>query len=243
MIEKEKELIALIEPMETELEARTAAIDEEKEKLKRQELLPERRARLAEIDVVVDDEFILVMDDNRFNQFLNVKISENLAEKQRKFKEEREAEEKRIAEEKEKIEAEKRKLEEEKRIEAAKKAAEKEAQEKAERDAEIAKKKAEKEKADAVEAERLKAEAEKKKIIEEQERKERERLEAEQKAKDEAEAKAKKEKEDQERLEAQKKYQAFLKKHGYSEEAKADFVIQAKDGKITLFKKIGEIQL
>lgn len=50
-----------------------------------------------------------------------------------------------------------------------------------------------------------------------------------------------KEQEKKEELERQEKYQNFLKKNNYTENNKNDFIIQRKDNKITIFKKVDEI--
>jgi hypothetical protein len=91
VIEKEKELVGLIEPVEVNLAEQQEAIDEEREKLKRMELLPERKEKLAAIGIEVDDEFILLMDDLRFSEFYNLENSKYLEEKKRKIEEEQKA--------------------------------------------------------------------------------------------------------------------------------------------------------
>ncbi len=110
VIAQEKELIAIIEPVEKDLEAKEKAIDLEIEKNKRRELLPARKEKLKAIDVEISDDDILSMDDRQFDSFYNEKNAFYLAEKQRKIDEENvriEAEKNRIQEEKEKAEAEK----------------------------------------------------------------------------------------------------------------------------------------
>lgn len=250
VIEKEKELIAIIEPVEIELETKQNEIDKEKEMIKRQAILPERQAKLAEIDVVMQDAFILVMDDNQFQEFLNIKKTEFLEEKERQIKAERD-----------KIEADKIRLAEEKRIEDARKEAEKEATEKAIRDAELAKKQAEidkvnalKEAADKAEKDKQealeKAEKEKQVIIDEQNRKEKARLEAERIKAEEEEDRKKAEKENQEKLEKRKKYQNFLTKNGLTDkslpiivtlESKDEFFINKVGNEFILYKKVASI--
>lgn len=103
VIAKEKELVEMVEPTERELESKQQAIDEEKEKIKRQSLLPERREKLQSINVVVEDDFLLLMDEARFTEFFNQKNTEFLAEKERLMKEEQE-----------KLEAEKRAMQDKK---------------------------------------------------------------------------------------------------------------------------------
>lgn len=110
VIEREKELIAIVDPVETELEQKQQVIDDEKERMKRVELLPHRRERLAEISLVVEDEVLLGMDGVQFESFMNEKRAEFLAAKEREMREESE-----------RIEAEKRKMQEEKDAEEARK--------------------------------------------------------------------------------------------------------------------------
>lgn len=163
VIEKEKELISMIAPVETDLETKEKTIDEEKERVKRKALLPERISQLKKIDVSVPEDFLLGMNDKDFSEYLSTEKEKYLEEKERK-----------LIEEQEKIEAEKRKAEEAKRLEAAKKEAEKKAREEAIREAELAKLRSEEEKQSAIDAERRKAEAakikaeeDKKKAVEE----------------------------------------------------------------------------
>lgn len=232
VIEKEKEFVSMIEPVESELQAKQNAIDGEKEKAKRIELLPERQFKMKAVELVVEDEVLLSMDNDEFDGFYNQKNAEYLAEKERKIKDEQE-----------KIEVEKKKIEEDKRIEQAKKEAEKFAQEKAIRDAKLAKIQAEKDKQEAVEMERNRAEQEKRQLIEEQKRKDQERIDEQNRAKLEVESKLEKEKIEQERVESQKKYQNFLKKNGYTETDKNNFIVQRNGKQVVLFKKIAEINL
>lgn len=211
VIEKEKELVGIIEPAELELEAKQNAIDEEKERNKRVALLPERHQKLADINIAVPDDVLLGMDDNQFQEYLNNKHAEFLAEQARKQQEEQA-----------RIDAENKRIADEKRLEEAKKEAAEKALQQAAKDAELAKLKAEQEKEAAVKAER-------------------ERIEKEQKAKEEAEArKIVQEKAEQESLEKEKKYQEFLKDNGYTEETKQEFYIAKNGGVITLYKKVAD---
>lgn len=218
VIEKEKELVSLIEPTEVELEEKQKFIDGEKEKAKRRELLPDRVAKLKEIDVVVEEEFLLVMDDTQFDTFFNQQHSLFLQAKERKIKEEQEkaeaerlrkekierdkleAEQAKVREAEAKVEAEKRKLEQQKEAEKQEK-----------------KRQAELEQARKDEAARVEREAK-------------------DKAKHEAEEKKRKEAE----LKKQKAYQDFLKKNGYTEAKKKNFYILDEGNKVTLFKKVDE---
>lgn len=161
VIAYEKELIGIIEPIEQDLQAKQDAIDEEKARLERIALLPSRKEKLTEIGLTVDDDFLIAMDVDAFQEFYDSKKFEYIAEREAKIK----ADEEKLA-------ADKNALEEAQRLDAAKKEAEKQAQEKAVRDAEIAKAKAEEDKLAAVKAEQEKAAREKQAIIDEQVQKE-----------------------------------------------------------------------
>lgn len=122
VISYERELIAIIEPTEIELKAKEKAIDNEKEKIKRVELLPERKEKLENIDVSISDNDILEMDNKQFDEFYNEKNAEYLEEKQAKIDEENikiENEKKILKEKKDRI-----KFEEQAKIDADKKAQE-----------------------------------------------------------------------------------------------------------------------
>jgi hypothetical protein len=119
VLELEKELVAIVEPLEVELAEKLAVIDIEKEKIKRLEVLPERREKLVSVGVEVLDEFILLMDDAQFAEFYVNKKDEFLEAQRLKQEAERikaeeiarEAQliaERKIKEERDAIEAEKR---------------------------------------------------------------------------------------------------------------------------------------
>lgn len=201
VIEKEKELVGMVEPTEIELQDKQNQIDLEKEKIKRKELLPERRFKMKAISLAVDDDFLLLMDDPQFNAFYNQKNSDFLAEKERKLREEQE-----------KVEAEKRKIEDEKQAQEREKQRQIELEE-VRKDAE-SKAKAE-----------MKLQAEKAKKL----------------AKEQEEQWVRNEKSIQDKLEKDKKYQAFLKKNKYVNGS--DFIIQHNGNKIVLYKKVDEIEL
>lgn len=117
VIDKEKELIYIIEPTEKDLEYKKSVIEEEKEKAKRIELLPLRQFQLKEYNVVVDDNTLLELDDYGFINFLNIKKQEYLAEEQRKIEIEKEKmrREKELLEQKSKeVEIQKQQIVEEK---------------------------------------------------------------------------------------------------------------------------------
>jgi len=223
VIETEKELIAIIEPAEQLLQSKQEAIDEEKERVKRKALLPARQEQLKEIDLIIADDLLLLMDDTKFIEFFNTKKSLFLAEKERKIQEEadrKQAELKAEIDRKEALlKAESDRIElEKKRLQEQKDADEREKRHQAE--VEKARKEAEAKTKRDIEA-KIRAEAE-----------EKERIEKERIQNEKAEAK---------RLAREKKYQEFLKKHGYTEKTKGDFMIQRKNkNEIVLFKKVDE---
>lgn len=214
VIAKEKELVGIIEPVEIELKKKQASIDEEREKISRIELLPNRKKWLKAIDVEMEDDFILLMDDAQYEAFYNKKNAIFLDKKAQKLKEK----EDKIAREKE--------------IEDAKKQARIDAEKQAKIDADNAKIKAEQDKQRAIQKEKDKAEKEKQRIIQEQKNKE-------QAIKDEEYRK----KEEQEQLEKKKKYVKFLKDNGWTEKNKQEFHTVTENGVVTLYKKLGEFKI
>jgi hypothetical protein len=208
----EKDLLALIEPLEKDLDSKIKAIDEEKAKLERIKLLPSRKEKLTEIGLEFDDQFLLGMDVDAFQEFYNQKKADYLAEKERK-----------ILADQAKLDAENLRIENEKNLAKAKEDAAKEALVQAGRDAELAAIKAENDKNAAVQAE-----------IDRQAREEKVKADAKQ-------AQLDKEKLDQEALEKDKKYQKFLKDNGYTNDT--EFLIQRSPNKVTLYKKIAELDI
>ena len=178
-------------------------------------LLPDRKARLFDIDVMVEDDVILSMDSKEFDSFFNEKKTEYLNAKELKIQE---------AEAKIKREEEVREAEKKARLEA---------EENAKREIELAKERAELDKKEAL----RKAEAEKQAIIDENNRKERVRLEAEEKKKAEEAEKVRLEKEAKTKLEKQKKYQQFLKDNNFNEDE--DYLLNKED-KVVLMRKVAE---
>lgn len=235
VLAREKEVLEMIVPTEKELEAKQEAIDTERERLKRVALLPERRDRLREFTVLGDictDDDLLGMDIDAFEKFYNTSKQRYLAYQEEIIKKEREeeAEKVRIAAEKlaaeqKRIDAERLALEQEKRIEEEKRQAEKVAQEKAIREAELAKIKAEEDKIAAVAAEKARIEAE---------------IEATKQAEIEAARQAEiKLAEEQAALEKQKAYQNFLDLYDYKDDG--TFKIERTGNKVVLYKKLGEL--
>lgn len=240
VIARENEYVEMIEPVEKALAEKQRVVDEERERIKRAELLPERRKQLEKYEIVADDDYLLGLDDAEFEAFANARISEVLEERERIIleKERKLAQEKQEAEEKKQREAE---------LEEARKKATKEAEERAKREKEEAKQKAEQDKKDAL----AKAEKDKKDAIdklkreqkEKEEKAERERIAAKAK-KDQEEWEAKKE---QERAEKNKKYKNWTNKNGVTADNKDDFtIVQSIEGvkiRFTLYKKIDTITI
>jgi len=189
VIKAENELLKIIKPIEDKIKLKIDLIDGEKEKIRMQKYLPDRKARLKEIDIELEDSELLEMDNTEFENFFNEKKTEILAEKERKLQE---AEDK-LVEEKKKIEIDKG-------IAKAKEEARKEAMKQAKINIENAKIQAEKDKKKAVE------EA-KQKILDEQQEKENAKIVEEEKKKQEAEE-----------LRKQEKYQLFLERNDYKDD-------------------------
>lgn len=254
VIEKEKEFIAIIEPLEIDLENKQKEIDDEKEKIKRMELLPERNEKLLKINLKVTDDEILSMDDLAFHTFLNDKTTEFLAEKERLLEEERIKEEERKrkeAEEKAEQErqAELKKQEEErekqrqKEIEEARIKAEKEAQARAEKEKQEAIAKAEQEKQDAINKEKEESLKREKAIRDEHEAEKKARIHREVEARIIQERKEAQDKAEQERIDKDKKWKDFLKKSGWTKEKENDFYILQNGNIRIIYKKVGEITI
>lgn len=83
VIAMEKEFLALVEPTIELLQGKQNDIDNEVARAYAMKALPERKAKLAAIDVVVDDVLLLRMDPNFFLSFLNNKKAKYLEEKER----------------------------------------------------------------------------------------------------------------------------------------------------------------
>lgn len=134
VIELEKELVGIIEPVEEKLLKMEESIDEQKERKKREKHLPSRKAELMEIGVEVTDDELLDMDEKKYSTFFTNKKQEWQEAKLAKERAEIEERERKLKEEQEKVETEKRKMEEARRMAEMKEQAEKEAREKMERE-------------------------------------------------------------------------------------------------------------
>jgi len=250
VISLEKDLIEIIEPVEKHLKQEQDKIEQEKIKQMRLADLPNRQARLAEFGIQIEDDFIMLMDDQRFNEFYFQKKADYMQEQQRIANEKLAAEQAKLKEAQDKIDADRKKIEEDERVANAKRQAEKDAQDKALKDAEIAKLAAEQAKQDAIDAERAKAkaaieqaEADKQAIIAENKRKDDERIAKELADKKAADDKIKAEKDAQDKLEKAKKYRKFLTDNGYNDQTKNEFVMTKTEIQVHLFKKVGSFNL
>jgi type IV secretory pathway VirB10-like protein len=208
IIATEKELLAIIEPVENELDEKINAIDEIERREQRKALLPERLEKCKSIELEVTEELLLSLDEKSFATMFVELQNKYLLEKQAKI----DAENKRIADEK-LAEEQKKKHEED-----IKKAAE-EAGKKAKEETEA------------------KAAKEKQDLIDEQNRKEKQRLLDEAKAKKDEADRIAAEKAEQEKMEKQKKYKKFLADNDYNETTD---LLDRKDNKIILYRKVGE---
>lgn len=196
VIAKEKELVAIIEPVEQEIKQKLDEIEKQKEIEQRKLVLPDRRSQVEQLGFEPDDEQLLQMDSEQFADFIRGKKEERLELDRKAFEEERikkaqeeaerkAAEEAKLAEERRKIEEEKaliaeeqRKIDEAKRINEARKEAEERARKEAEARAQEEKERAEREKKEAEERAR---QEERDRIAAEQAEVERKRKEAEEK--------------------------------------------------------------
>ena len=148
VISHEKELIGIIEPLELSLHAMENAVDEEKERIKRRALLPERREKCEAIGLtLVLDDTLLSMDPERFVSWYNEQKEVYLNAKETAMREAQAKLDKEKLDAENLKNAEQRKRDEEARLEQARKETaerveretkeriEREAQEKTEREA------------------------------------------------------------------------------------------------------------
>lgn len=193
VLDKERELLEIVVPVESALKEQREEIERLQEIEKRKELLPERVEELADLGIEATDEELLEMSTGKYNEFKNQKLSEKL-EKERL---ELEQEKQKIEEEKERIENENARIERE--------AIEKVEREKREAAAEKQRIADEK----RIEAEKVAAVAQAKKEAEENAKAEAERVEHERLAKIAEEAEAKRAEEEKARK--NKKYTDWKK--------------------------------
>lgn len=233
----EKELLGFISPLENELGDKIKAIDEEKEKIKRQELLPERKEKLQAIKDEATDEFILSLDDGQFDEYLNQMTANYLEDERLKVEEDK----RKLAQAKIDAENEKQRLadleqarqDERVKAEADRKKEIADAKEKAI----LAEKQAKLDKEKALADAKAKADKEKQDIIDEQNRKEKARLDAEAEAKHKKQEHIDAEKADEAKQKKNKKYKDFLARNGYSEHTKLLYYIKREGNTFTIYKE------
>lgn len=119
VLAREKELIGIVEPLENILKQEEEKFEKLIEIEKRKQRLPERRQRLEEIGLEVDDADILKMEDVDFDNFVNRKAAEKLAADRQALEDEKAA----VAAEKKKVEDEKAAIARKEEIELAQKEA------------------------------------------------------------------------------------------------------------------------
>jgi hypothetical protein len=167
VIEREKELVGIIEPEEGRLKEIEEKAKEEKAKAERIEILPQRKSKLETIgdDVKVKNDELLKMDDATFTEYYDKRVADkNEAERKKLEEKERKLQQK---EEDMKREEEARKSEEKARHEE-RESAEKERKEESERVER--EKKEEEERKKREEAEQKEEEKRKKKELEKEDR-------------------------------------------------------------------------
>lgn len=220
VLDKEKEYVGIIEPLEVEYKE---LLEKEKERQvieARKELLPNKKRQLSVLKVLMpSDEEILLMDEQQWIYFYDEKFAEHeyaLEQEAKQAQQEKEMKER----------AEQQAKEQAQREEQIKK----EAEERAEREKIEALKKAEEDKIRAVEE--VKREAELKALREKQQVEEKVRKE-----KEEEEAKTKAEQNAKLKMEADKKYQSFLKENNYNQETD---IIQNSGNSVVIYRRVAE---
>lgn len=223
VIAREKELVAIIEPIELNLLAQEEKIDNEKTIIARQLLIPERRAKLIPLNILISDDELCLLDNKQFDEFYNAENAKYLAMKEEQLKKERqELEQKQLELERAaKIEADKIKA-----VEEAKQRAEEEAK----RAAEQAKIEAENKMKKALE------DAENKRLADIQALKD-----AEEKRKRAEEEAKKKADEEKKKAESTAKYKMFLDKNNYVNDGSFHIITEGRTAK--LYKLVDQITL
>jgi hypothetical protein len=237
VIEFEKELLAIIEPVEASLKESINIIEEEEARAKRIDSLPARHGMLKEIELVVEDDVLLGMDDKDFIKFLLEKKSEYLQAKEQAMREAQEEADRLNRESEARIAEKQRQLEEDARVLEAQRLASIEAQKQAKRDAEIAKLKADEDRIKAVAEVEAQAARDRQAIINENNRIENERLAKEQRDRDNIEAQRLADEKAKQVMESKKKYQKFLADNKYNVET--DYILQSVD-RVILARKVAE---
>lgn len=224
VIAKEKELVAIIEPEEIRLEAIEDEVKAQKLKEERVGLLPIRKEQLHAIgdDIEVTDDELLDMDTETFSAYKNERISEKnqqdrlaLEEAQRKVQEE--------------ADRQQREKETREREAIARKEEQEMAEHRIKEEKERAELRVQQEKADA--DRRVKEAEEKAKLDVEREK---QRIAQEKYDKELAD------KAEQEKLDAKKKYQAWLTKNEYDEKT---HYLRNENGTVTLYKIVSTFKI
>ena len=215
----ERELLAITSPEIERIESIEAEAKAIEIKNARIALLPEQREELAKIgdEIKVEDAELLAMDNDAFWNYRNQRVA-NKNEVDRLV-----VEKAQLA-----LEAEKEAMQREKETQEREKVAREEAQIEAERKLRLAQAEAE------LRVQDEKAETERR-VIAERERMEQEQKEKEQKVAQEKLELEKLERETQEKLENQKKYQAWLKDNNYNE---TEYKIINGEKEINLYKLV-----
>lgn len=243
VIEKEKELVAIISPEEDRLQALEDEVAITLEKERRLALLDDKVTQLTALYPNLESapelptpEFLLTLSDEAWSVFYNDAVTQR-NETQRLANEEA----MRL------IEEEKKKLEDERLERERKEKAEAERLEREETERIAREKKAEQDRLDKIELDRIKAEDEKR-VKEQNEKLQAEKIErakVEERERIEREAKEQADREEAERVALEKKkiYQKFLADGGYTEETKTQFTVINKEGVIHLYKLVNTLDL
>lgn len=215
VIAKEKDLIAIIEPEEARLKDVEDQVKIKKIRQERLAVLPERKAKLAEIEPegTHDDEALLAMDTSEFQGYVNQKLeARNRAKQDELDRKERELKERELE-----IQREKEMREREDKV-----------------------RQEERERADQREKDRTAREEQDRK--DRAEREARDKKEAEERAVREKAEAERKQKEIEEGERRNKKLQAFLLKHGVSE-LDGNWKRERVGNTIRIYKLVAEINL
>lgn len=238
VIQLEKDLVAIIKPVEEELKIKTEEVDEYIRQQKRKKAVPTWLAVFEALGVTVDESFILDSTDEELNEEL-FRIKQEQAEVQAN----------KLAEEQAKLDADRKALEEEKlaierekQKQAAVEEARKEEKERAAREYEL------KLKQDKLDAEaRIKEAEDRAKAIEAKATRDQEEARVKAVAKIKAEEEAAEEArvfkiKTQKALEATQHYQDYLNSIGYVTDDNHK-IFKTNDNRLIIYRKIGEYSI
>ncbi len=113
VLEKERELVGVVSVVENDLVEKQRVVNEEKERIERLKMLPEKKAQLEEIGLEVTDALLLTMDEPAFRDFLLNQKEKFVAKQIAEQKEAKEKEEKALADERLQILADRQKIKDE----------------------------------------------------------------------------------------------------------------------------------